>query len=205
MNIIALVMAGGKGSRMGIYEEKPLIKINDKTMIEHILDVLYGIKEFNEIVVAVSKHTPKTKKFLGNLKVKTIETPGNGYIEDIKFAIEKLKNNSRYFLTISADLPLINKKIIYKVLECHKKSKKPALTVMVQLKDYEKLGVKVSYKILKNNKLLTPVGINMIDGNEVGKEFIDEEILVLNEVKQLINVNTLNDLKIVKKILKLID
>lgn len=195
-------MAGGKGTRMGLHEEKPLIKVNDKTMVERVLSVLNGIKELSEIIVAVSKYTPRTKKFLDNLKVKTIETPGNGYIEDMKFAIKKLKNRSRYFLTISADLPLIDKEVIYKILEQYKKSKKPALTVMVQTKDYEQLGIKANYKIIKNDKLLTPVGINIIDGKEIDKETIDEEILILNEVKSLINVNTLSDLKIVKEILK---
>ena len=200
--MIALVMAGGKSTRMGLRKEKPLIKVNDKTMVERVLRVLNGIKELSEIIVAVSKYTPRTKKFLDDLKVKTIETPGNGYIEDMKFAIKKLKNYSRYFLTISADLPLIDKEVIYKILEWYKKSKKPALTVMVQTKDYEQLGIKANYKIIRNDKLLTPVGINIIDGNEIDKETIDEEILILNEVKSLINVNNLSDLKIVKEILK---
>jgi adenosylcobinamide-phosphate guanylyltransferase len=202
MDMIALVMAGGKSTRMGLRKEKPLIKVNDKTMVERVLSVLNGIKELSEIIVAVSKYTPRTKKFLDDLKVKTIETPGNGYIEDMKFAIKKLKNYSRYFLTISADLPLIDKEVIYKILEWYKKSKKPALTVMVQTKDYEQLGIKANYKIIRNDKLLTPVGINIIDGNEIDKETIDEEILILNEVKSLINVNNLSDLKIVKEILK---
>ncbi|MEM2896630.1 MAG: NTP transferase domain-containing protein [Candidatus Bathyarchaeia archaeon] len=200
--MMALVMAGGRSIRMGLFEEKPLIKVNDETMIERVLKALSETKGLSKIAVVVSKYTPRTKEFLENLRLTTIEAPGKGYIYDMKFAIKKLKNDYRYFLVISADLPLINRRIIRKVLERYKKSKKPALTVMASAKDYEQLGIKTNYRILKNGKFLTPVGINIIDGYEIDKKLMDEEILLLDEVESLINVNTPEDLKIVKKVLK---
>jgi len=201
--MIALVMAGGKGTRMGKFKEKPLIKINNKTMVEHVLEALRETKELSKIVVTVSRYTPKTKKFLSKLKVEIMDTPGKGYIEDMKFAIKKLRKYSRYFLVVSADLPLINKQVIDKVLKHYKRSKKPALTVMALAKAYKQLGIETDYKIVKKEKILVPVGINVIDGYRIDEEILDEEVLILKEVNRLINVNTLKDLKLVKKILSL--
>ena len=40
MKVTALVMAGGKGTRMTLAEEKPLLHIGGKPVIDHVLKAL---------------------------------------------------------------------------------------------------------------------------------------------------------------------
>lgn len=59
MGLTALVMAGGKGSRMRLAEEKPLIKVCGKPVIQYVIAALCKAKSIDSIVVATTKCTPK--------------------------------------------------------------------------------------------------------------------------------------------------
>ena len=54
MGVTALVMAGGKGTRMRLAEEKPLIKVCGKPVIEYVIAALRNAKKIDSIVVATS-------------------------------------------------------------------------------------------------------------------------------------------------------
>ena len=62
--MLALVMCGGKGSRMALPIEKSLLKLRDKTLIEYVLDALIDYRGFENIVVVPSANTPATCTFL---------------------------------------------------------------------------------------------------------------------------------------------
>ena len=83
--VTALIMAGGKGSRMDFKSEKPLIMINNKPMIQYVIDALNESKKVNDIIVATSKNTPETDKFLKEIGIKTFVTPGEDYVHDLRF------------------------------------------------------------------------------------------------------------------------
>jgi adenosylcobinamide-phosphate guanylyltransferase len=76
VGVTALVMAGGKGSRMALSEEKPLIQVGGKPIIEHVLMALKNAKKVNSIVVAVSDYTPKTAQLMLQFPVSIVKTPG---------------------------------------------------------------------------------------------------------------------------------
>ena len=67
MGVTALVMAGGKGTRMRIAEEKPLIKVCGKPVIEYVLAALKNAKKIDTIIVATTSCTPKTTKLMKQL------------------------------------------------------------------------------------------------------------------------------------------
>ncbi|MDR2623218.1 MAG: NTP transferase domain-containing protein [Methanobrevibacter sp.] len=62
--IIAILMAGGKGTRLKAKVEKPLLKFQNMALIDHVVQTLYSSKYIDEILVAVSPNTSKTKKYL---------------------------------------------------------------------------------------------------------------------------------------------
>jgi len=64
MGVTALVMAGGRGTRMGT-EEKSLLKVGGKPMVEYVLNALKGAKKVEEIIVETVEGT--TKKVNGYL------------------------------------------------------------------------------------------------------------------------------------------
>ena len=50
MGLVALVMAGGRGSRMKLRFEKPLLDVGGKPMIEHIVDALKNAEEVDNVI-----------------------------------------------------------------------------------------------------------------------------------------------------------
>ena len=51
MKVTAIVMAGGKGSRMTISEEKPLLKIGGKPAVLHVLDALKNANKVDNALI----------------------------------------------------------------------------------------------------------------------------------------------------------
>jgi len=200
MGVTALVMAGGKGTRMKRKEEKPLLKVGSKPMIEHILITLKNAKKVDEVIVAVSKHTPKTTRMLKKSAVKVLETPGKDYISDTQYAVKKLRLGT--VVTISADLPLVTSEIIDEIIEHYEQCNKPALAVMVLAETREKLGLELNYLLRRNGRRLVPAGINVIDGRRIDEAELEEETFVVNKEETAVNVNTPADLEIAERLFK---
>lgn len=192
-------MAGGKGSRMGGLNEKPLIKICGKSMLKRVIEALKGAKGVDKIVVAVSKYTPKTREEAINLSIDIIDTSGEDYVSDMQYAIKKLHAN--HVLVLNSDLPLINSDLIDRVLTYYEECGKPALTVVVPSNKLEEIGFQPSLKMIVNNIEVTPVGVNVLNGNYINEVNLEEEIMIIDDVKSLVNVNTINDLKLVERMI----
>ena len=57
MGVVGLVMAGGKGSRLDLSEEKPLIKLANVPVINYVLKALKEakIKKYHDIIFLLKK------------------------------------------------------------------------------------------------------------------------------------------------------
>ena len=64
-------MAGGRGTRLNSKVEKPLYDLNGKPLIEYVLDN-FRASGVDKIIVALSPHTPITKRFLQDLNFKEL-------------------------------------------------------------------------------------------------------------------------------------
>ena len=64
-------MAGGKGTRMKLAVEKPLIEVCGKPVIEYVLAALKDAKKIDKIIVATSTMTPKTTALMKKLGVES--------------------------------------------------------------------------------------------------------------------------------------
>ncbi len=219
--VTALIMAGGKGTRMKsdgkkliiedfdgkklIIEdfddgkldvEKPLIEIGGKPMIQYVIDAVLGADELDDLVVATSKHTPKTTEFVKNLDIKIIETTGQGYIEDLRFILEISElGDDEIILTITSDMPLVTSEIIDHVLRKYKMSGKPAMCVAVPLEIFREYGLKPS--ILVGDAV--PSGLNILRRSNKQQ---DEEVLRLEKIELALNINSPEDIILLEKILR---
>jgi adenosylcobinamide-phosphate guanylyltransferase len=198
MGVTALVMAGGKGTRMALSEEKPLLKVGGKTVIEHVLTALENAEKVDSIVVAVSDYTPKTARFMAKFPVKVIKTPGKEYVSDMGYAVKRLK--LQIVLAVAADLPLITGETIDDIVERYEQCGKPALTVVVSMETKEKLGLGREYAFEVKNKLVVPAGINVIDGRRIDEEELDEETCVVDRKEVAVNINTIQELRIAENL-----
>ena len=106
MKVDALIMAGGKGSRMSSNSiEKPMQIVGGKPVVMRVVEAVQNCKNVNDVLVSVSSNTPKTERFLQDLGVETLCTSGNDFMEDMHTAFGML--NSEFVLTCPSDLPLI--------------------------------------------------------------------------------------------------
>ncbi len=194
MGLTALVMAGGKGTRMVLSEEKPLLRVGGKPVIEHVLAALKKSKKVSSIVVAVSDYTPRTAQLMRQFPVSVIKTPGKEYVSDMGYAVRTLRLQN--VLAIGADFPLITAEIIDAIVEGYERCGKPALSVVVSMEIKEQLGLGGKYGFEFNGKRVVPAGMNLIDGRRIDEEELDEEIYVSDRKEVAMNINTVEDLRI---------
>lgn len=198
--VAALVMAGGKGTRMKLPIEKPLIPVCGKPVIEYVLSALKEAKTIDRVVVATTAVTPKTTALAKQLGVEVIQTPGKDYVSDMGFTVQTLKLG--VFLAVAADLPLIRADLIDAVMERYMVCGKPALTVAVPIATKNRLGMCVDYSFREGEQDLVPVGINVIDGSKrYGDEWLDQDIFVLDREELAVNINTVSELQLAEKLL----
>jgi adenosylcobinamide-phosphate guanylyltransferase len=198
MGVTALVMAGGKGTRMALSEEKPLLRVGGKPVIEHVLAALKSAKKVDAVVVAVSDYTPKTAKLMARFPVTVIKTPGKEYVSDMDYAVKTLKLQA--VLAVAADLPLITGELVDDIIARYERCGKPALSVVVPLETKEKLGLGGEYSFIVDNKLVVPAGINVIDGRRIDEEELEQEICLLDTKEVAVNINTLEELRIAERL-----
>lgn len=191
--VIALLMAGGKGTRMNSTLEKPMTTVNGKTLIGHVLSALQGSSLVDEIIVATSHHSPETTLHIKNLGFRILETPGKGYVEDLSFILSHDDFQDEIILTITADLPLITGEIIDLVLEEYQKSSLPAMSVMVPVEIFREHDLQASL-VLEN---LVPSGLNILRGKDTEQ---DEEVLVLDKIELALNINSPEDIICLEKL-----
>jgi adenosylcobinamide-phosphate guanylyltransferase len=191
--VVAVLMAGGKGTRMNSQQEKPLIIIEERPLIEYVLQAVEDSSLIDEIIVAVSPHTPKTGVYAENFGFKVLKTPGNGYVEDLSFILAQEELADEIILTVTADLPLLTGQIIDRVVEEYRKSPQPAMSVMVPVEIFREHGLQASL-VLENR---VPSGLNILRGKNTEQ---DEEVLVLDKIELALNINSPEDIICLKKL-----
>lgn len=182
-------MAGGRGSRMKLNVEKPLIRIGEKTIIERVAQVL--IKADLEVVVAISKHAPLTALRAREMGLTVVESHGKGYVEDIQFLFRELSLNNA--LVVSADLPFISPKLIRNVVKKYSEVKRP-ICVAVAEEDYRSMGFIPGMVFEYNHRSLLPVGVNVVEKDG------GEDYFYIISGREAINVNTLEELELIESL-----
>lgn len=190
-------MAGGMGTRLKVPEEKPLFKLHDKPLIKYVLDNLKSSKLIDEIVIAVSPNTCKTTQYLRSLEEDffILDTSGEDYLTDLSYILDYFEEKSKkdILLFINADLPFISAETIDYVIDYYLKQDKDALSVIVPVEVFEKLGLDYSYEF----NGCVPSGLNILRSENI----IQDEIqLTLNKVELALNINTIPDSEIAEKL-----
>jgi adenosylcobinamide-phosphate guanylyltransferase len=205
--LIAAIMCGGRASRMqqgGI--EKPLLKVDGIAMVERVILALAGSGRFDRILAAISPNTPKTKELLKSKGIETIETPGEGYSNDLSYLLSKLKPQRA--MVVPSDIPLLNSRIISEILDAidnsnisssssSRKEKRPAFSIILEKGFVERTGAKPSIVVDQ----YCHSGITIFNTMYIGTEPVEEYYLVMNRKEIALNVNTKEELELAKKLL----
>ena len=195
--IYAILMAGGKGTRLEVPCEKPLFKLCGKPLIKYVIDNLKESKSIDKIVIAVSHHTLETTKYLNSLEgdFDILDTSGDDYLTDLSYILDyfEKKSSDDTLLFINADLPFISTETIDCVLKYYFKSDKDALSTLVPVEIFDDLGLNYSYEFNGN----VPSGLNVLRSVNTVQ---DEDQLVLPKRELALNINTLLDSKVAEKL-----
>jgi adenosylcobinamide-phosphate guanylyltransferase len=180
-------MCGGRGTRLDADREKPLFRVGNTPMVEHVVDALAG-SSVGTVHAVVSPHTPETADAVAQLPVSRIDAPGDGYVADLQHALEDL---NQPVLTVAADLPLLDSELIEDVLAAHDGK---ALTVCVpaQLKDL--LGVSYQHTTEHGDRTVVPAGINVVAPKR-------ETTYCSFDARLAVNVNRPEDAEIAEQLL----
>lgn len=196
--IFAIVMAGGRGTRLKYPIEKPLFKLHKKALINYVLDNLFLSKLVEKVFIAVSPNTSETIKYLEKLNgdFEILDTPGVDYVSDLSFILDFFEKDSSddTLLFINADLPFITSAIIDYVLDYYSKIDKDALSVLVPVEIFNRLGLNYEYEF--NGTI--PAGLNVLRSVNIVQ---DEEQLILPNLELAFNINTLEDADVAHNLL----
>ena len=187
--MIGLVMAGGKGTRMDISNEKLLLEYK-KPIIFHVIDSLKNSHCFSKVVVATSQNSPDTKQALEQRGIETLTTSGSGYTNDLNFLLQSMDG---FVFVVSGDLPLLDEKIIQDITEKFN-SENVWTSFLVSKKFLNSLGLESSLLVNSDNIECTYTGISIINANKIKNlNSVKENYIILDDKRISFNLNTRKD------------
>ena len=202
MNVPALIMAGGKGKRMGLAVEKPLLPFLGKPLVDWVGEAVGSAKKVSEFYVVTSANTPETEKHCLGRGWKVLRTDAKGYHDDLKQAVV-LAGLSGAVLTIPADLPAVTGKFLDKVVGEFEVCGKEFLAVFVPIEARERLGLSVSSTDEYKGVWYAVSGVNIVNSEKIqGEGKIETSAIISQETEVLLNINTPKDLEIAETIMR---
>lgn len=187
--MIAIVMAGGKGSRMKSAEEKLLLQYK-KPIILHVAEALSESDCFSKIIFVTSPNSPNTKKLLLENNYEIIDSTGKGYVEDLNNILQSIDDS--IFVT-SADLPLLDQDIIKKITSLYDENHLWT-SILVTKIFLQNLGVSLNYEVNFESQVCIYSGISIINSKKISNlNNIKENFVIINDKRIGFNVNTKED------------
>jgi adenosylcobinamide-phosphate guanylyltransferase len=176
-------MCGGKGTRLNASVEKPMFEIDDVPMVDRVCTAVAesGIEDVHAVV---SPHTPETRRHLDSRALSIIDAPGDGYVEDLSYALERIELP---ILTVVSDLPLLAGECLDHVLSVHDRG---SLTVCAPVVLKRQLGVGTDTMFEHDGRKLAPTGLNVVGNSDV------ETTHVTYDARLAVNVNRQTDVAV---------
>ena len=187
--MIGIIMAGGKGTRMELENEKLLLKYK-KPIILHVIDALKESGCFSKIIVVTSPNSLKTKQLVAQHDVEIIDTPGTDYANDLNLVLKSIND---YVLVSSGDLPFLDGEIIQNIVKTHKLEN--IWTSIVVSKEFlHSLHLSSDFKVSHKEQDCFLTGISIINANKIKNlKHIKETFQILDDKRIAFNLNTKQD------------
>ena len=181
-NTIIIILGAGKGARMQSELPKVLHKINNKPMIEHVVDVAKNLNPEKIIVVVGYKKELVIESLKENEIIFVEQKNQNGTADAIKECIPAIKNSCGDILILSGDVPLIRTSTLESFINLHNNKKALGSLISAELPDATGYG-----RIIKNNKGQL---IKIIEHKDATNQ--QKEINEINSGIYIINSKVLN-------------
>jgi adenosylcobinamide-phosphate guanylyltransferase len=193
--MLAMILAGGSGSRLDL-GEKPLVTIGGQPMIAYVINAFSD--SGHDVIVVLSGKTPFTRNWCRARGIAHLTASGAGYIEDIGETVALLEEQGPFF-TCVADLPCLSPQIIHRIESLYLESGKEACSVWVPLEIANESGCRSSYTGEVNGIVACPAGINILRGDCIGRAQ-DEIQILIQDRKLAYNINTREELAVLNSL-----
>lgn len=184
--MIAVVMAGGRATRLGGDREKALLEVGGHSLLSRAVGAL-RTEGIDDIVVALTKATPRTKALSESLGLSTLQTAARGYHED---TVELLDILGPY-ISLNVDVPFVRPRHIRKLLDSsggHSLAAVVPSSIAVAMPDRESRGKDSS------GTDVVWVGLNMVTRDKT------TSYLVFDDPMLSVNINTDEDLALARRL-----
>ena len=191
-------MCGGRGTRLrsgdgtednGEIPEKPLVEVDGASMLARIVAALRA-SDVDAVYAAVSPHAPDTAARARDLSLPTIETPGDGYVSDLRAALREMGEPA---VTVPADIPLLAAEHVDDAIADARRrdgtDAPTSLTVCVPATLKRRLGASVDTAFDHDGRTVTPTGLNVVAGG-------DDTVALTYDARLAVNVNRPEDLEL---------
>lgn len=194
----ALVMAGGKGTRMGFCGvEKPMIEVGGVYTVERVVNALKESKNIDRILVSVSPNTPDTERYLKDIGIETIRTSGEDYVEDLHDSFSIL--TGEYVLTCPSDMPLLRSYTVDMFVDYFLKNPDDSMTAIIEEDVVTNSGFTPSFDFEYEGKKWVISGMNIMDRKKIlSNVVLNYSYFMTDWVDLAINMNTEYELKIAR-------
>jgi molybdenum cofactor cytidylyltransferase len=190
--ISAIILAAGESVRMG--QPKLLMEWNNRTILEQTIDNYLG-SAVNETIVVIGYKAHEMEIAIGERSVITVLNPHytKGMSTSVKTGLEFVSVKARGILLALADQPLLDKKIINRLVEAFNQSDKGIIIPVHRGKRGNPVILDVKYR--KDMLALT--------GDVGAKEIVERNIGDVLEIEvgeyAVADLDTPEDYKILRK------
>jgi adenosylcobinamide-phosphate guanylyltransferase len=192
-------MCGGRGTRLRGGDdrsradvdadvEKPLVEVGGASMLTRVVGALRA-SGVGSVHAAVSPQAPETADRARSLSVSTVETPGDGYVSDLRAALDAV---GRPAVTAPADLPLLAPAHVDDAVTRSRREgagTPHSLTVCVPVALKRRLGASVDTTVDHDGRAVAPTGLNVVADN-------DDTVALTYDARLAVNVNRPEDLEL---------
>jgi GTP:adenosylcobinamide-phosphate guanylyltransferase len=197
--VIAVVMCGGRGARMG-GREKPLVKVLGKPLISYTLGAIQGCSAIKSVDFVTSIHTPQTTKYLQEMGYEPYIAQGAGFLNDLSEYLTPRQKAT--YLIVSCDIPTLKPHHIQTALDI---SQQHEVKYIVYVLPYDSVkGLSRVPTIIRHGGVeYQPAGLRIFRKDSEGPPDFSTPNLISLEFRELgININTLEDIHIAEDFLK---
>lgn len=194
----ALVMAGGKGSRMcrnGM--EKPFINVGGKRVIEHVLNALTKAKKVDRIIVTVSPNTMHTEALLKDMGIETLHTSGEDYVGDLHAAYSVM--SGKYVFSTPSDMPLLRPSTVDEFISAFERNQCDSFLAVVDENVVVNSGIKPSFAFEMDGKRWVLSGFTIMNREMILAGAQPPDTYYKTDwIELAVNVNTMHELQMAR-------
>ncbi|WP_066418440.1 NTP transferase domain-containing protein [Halorubrum aethiopicum] len=205
----AVLLCGGRGTRLGGDAEKPLVEVGGRPMVARVLDALADAA-VTRVVAVASPHAPDTRRALRDglaaeaaVPCTVLDGSGEGYVADLEVGLSAVDGPA---VTVAADLPLLRGRDVDAAIGAAVSGDAPpsevgsatdgpvrSVTVCVPVAYKRDLGASVDASFEHAGTPVAPTGLNVVgDG--------PDRVVVRERDSIAVNVNRPGDLELARRL-----